>query len=208
MIGLSAVQGDHTLCLAPSDIPFLGPRRFWARPHPLSDHQRFRAIQPPQTPIFRYPAILDDHDRRGSLFLDHWGFWPSMARRGHTWTPSDIPFLDYRRFWTFLIGLDALPGDSSAPCTRHKLCLAPPTSRDYWVWRTPHFTRLLGDRWVAVCDHSGLWGGVGPPLYDRRGCRAQRGSPSGTTFLDYQGSGRFRRAVDPLSPILSDSGCS
>ena len=119
-----------------------------------------------------------------------------MARRGHTWTPSDIPFLDYRRFWTFLIGLDALPGDPSAPCTRHKLCLA------------PLFTRLLGDRWVAVCDHSGLWGCVGPPLYDRRGCRARHGSPSGTTFLDYQGSGRFRRAVDPLSPILSDSGCS
>ena len=114
--------------------------------------------------FFRYPAILDDHDRRGSLFLDHWGFWPSMARRGHTWTPSDIPFLDYRRFWTFLIGLDALPGDSSAPCTRHKLCLAPPSSRDTIGCGGPPLHATMGDRWVAVCDHSGLWGGRGTPF--------------------------------------------
>lgn len=94
-----------------------------------------------------------------------------MARRGHTWTPSDIPFLDYRRFWTFLIGLDALPGDSSAPCTRHKLCLAPPSSRDYWVWRTPSsrdYWATGGWRCAITVGSGGAWdplctigGGVG-----------------------------------------------
>jgi len=100
-----------------------------------------------------------------------------MARRGHTWTPSDIPFLDYRRFWTFLIGLDALPGDSSAPCTRHKLCLA------------PLFTRLLGDRWVAVCDHSRLWGGRGTPFVRSAGVGRGADPPQAPLFSIIRGLG-------------------
>lgn len=106
-----------------------------------------------------------------------------MARRGHTWTPSDIPFLDYRRFWTFLIGLDALPGDPSAPCTRHKLCLA------------PLFTRA-----TIGCGGPPLHATIGRPVGG--GVRSQWAlGGRGTPFVRSAGVGRG--ADPPQAPLFS-----
>lgn len=53
----------------------------------------------------------------------------------------------------------------------------------------PLFTRLLGDRWVAVCDHSGLWGGRGTPFVRSAGVGRSADPPQAPLFSIIRGLG-------------------
>ena len=85
------------------------------------------------------------------------------ARRPHAvFGPLRHPF---SRLSTILDVLDR-PGRASGRSQRAlytpQAVFGPPLFTRLLGVEDPLFTRLLGDRWVAVCDHSGFWGAWDP----------------------------------------------